>query len=163
MDYKIMSLIVTNGIPLVKSYVLSQIEEENNKKSIILDSEKTNRQFKLYDNFKGGNNPAPIDNSPQMTKEEIGRQMWNESHEAIENLDENADKKQVKKVMKKIEKEFKHHPCMECQIHAKKNLKELPITNETTKEGAKQKLCQFHNRVNDMLDKPEFNCETWSY
>lgn len=162
MDSNVMSMIITHGIPLVKSYVLQSINDENTKKSIILDGEKTTKQYKLYDKYSHIDN-QPVNNNPEMTKEEIGRRMWDESHGKIEELDDNADEKEVKKVMKKIEKDFKHHPCKECSTHAKKNLKELPITNETTKEGAKQTLCKFHNKVNEMLDKPNFNCETWSY
>ena len=40
---------------------------------------------------------------------------------------------------------------------------ELPITKSKTKEEAKQTLCQFHNKVNDDLGKPTFNCNTWSF
>jgi hypothetical protein len=163
MDSNIMSMIITHGMPLVKSFVLQSISDENNKKAILLDGEKTTKQFKLYDKYKEVDNNIPVDESPQMTKEEIGRQMWDESHESIENLDDSADEKTVKKTMKKIEKNFKHHPCMECQINAKKNLKDIPITKETTKEDAKAKLCQFHNRVNDDLGKPQFDCSSWSY
>lgn len=169
MDSNIMSMIITHGMPLVKTFVIQQITNDKAKKAIDLDNEKTTKQYKLYNKYShldNQQNSAPVDNnddSPQMTKEEIGRHMWNESHEAIENLDDNADEKTVKKTMKNIEKSFKKHPCMECQIQAKKNLKELPITKETTKEDAKLKLCEFHNRINDDLGKPQFDCNSWSF
>ena len=54
-------------------------------------------------------------------------------------------------------------PNYEMFEEGKKNLKELPITKSKTKEEAKQTLCQFHNKVNDDLGKPTFNCNTWSF
>ena len=165
MDSNVMSMIITHGMPLVKSFVIQQITDDSAKKALILDSEKTTKQFNLYDKYKDMDNHIPVKNDelPQMTKEEIGRQMWDESHQSVENLDDSADEQTVKKTMKKIEKSFKKHPCEECQIQAKKNLKELPITKSKTKEEAKQTLCQFHNKVNDDLGKPTFNCNTWSF
>jgi excinuclease UvrABC ATPase subunit len=160
MDLNIMSMIITHGVPLVKSYVIQQINDENSKKSLELDNIKTEKQYKLYNKYQ---HLDKIDSSPEMTKEEIGRQMWEESHGSIDELDENADEKQVKKTMKSIEKSFKKHPCKECSDNAKKNLKEIPLNKSTTKEEAKQTLCEFHNKVNGDLGKPSFNCNTWSF
>jgi FAD-linked sulfhydryl oxidase len=170
MDSNIMSMIITHGMPLVKTFVIQQITNDTAKKTIELDNEKTTKQYNLYNKYKHLDNQqthVPVDNSqddsPQMTKEEIGRQMWDESHQSVEDLDDSADEQTVKKTMKKIEKSFKKHPCMECQIQAKKNLKELPITKSKTKDEAKQTLCQFHNKVNDDLGKPQFDCNSWSF
>ena len=165
MDSNVMSMIITHGMPLVKSFVIQQITDDSAKKALLLDNEKTTKQYNLYDKYKDMDNHIPVKNDelPEMTKEEIGRQMWDESHQSVENLDDSADEQTVQKTMKKIEKSFKKHPCGECQIQAKKNLKELPITKSKTKEEAKQTLCQFHNKVNNDLGKPTFNCNTWSF
>ena len=165
MDSNVMSMIITHGMPLVKSFVIQQITDDSAKKALILDSEKTTKQFKFDKYSSAGVKPKKVkkDEAPLMTKEEIGRQMWDDSHASIESLDDNADEKTVKKTMKKIETSFKQHPCMECQIEAKKNLKELPITKSKTKQEAKKTLCEFHNKVNDNLGKPSFDCNSWSF
>jgi len=161
MDSNIVSLIITHGIPLVKNYVIQHISDNSSKKLLELDNEKTTKQYKLYDKYTDVD--KRVDKEPEMTKEEIGRQMWDKSHGKIEELDESANEKEVKKTMKEIEKEFKHHPCLECQQNAKKNLKDMPLSKSKTKEEAKNTLCKFHNKVNGDLGKPTFNCETWSY
>ena len=166
MDSNIMSMIITHGMPLVKTFVLQSITNDSNKKALELDNEKTTKQYNLFDKYSSaGVKPKKVkkDEAPLMTKEEIGRQMWDDSHASIESLDDNADEKTVKKTMKKIETSFKQHPCMECQIEAKKNLKELPITKSKTKQEAKKTLCEFHNKVNDNLGKPSFDCNSWSF
>ena len=48
MDSNVMSMIITHGMPLVKSFVIQQITDDSAKKALILDSEKTTKQFNLY-------------------------------------------------------------------------------------------------------------------
>ena len=45
MDSNIMSMIITHGMPLVKTYLLQSIITDTNKKALELDNEKTTKQY----------------------------------------------------------------------------------------------------------------------
>ena len=101
MDSNIMSMIITHGMPLVKTFVIQQITNDSNKKALELDNEKTTKQYNLYDKYSNaGVKPKKVkkDEAPLMTKEEIGRQMWDDSHGSIESLDDNADEKRLRRL-----------------------------------------------------------------
>ena len=94
----------------------------------------------------------------KLTKQEIGRHAWSLLHSVaasypIEPTDE--DKKQIEDFINGLAYSF---PCKICGKHFVKLLKEHPIKNNNREELVYY-LCDIHNIVNKVLDKPYFDCD----
>ena len=99
-----------------------------------------------------------------LSKDELGRRVWEKMHEKTAALPKTADEKQVKQTMKIVETMIEEYPCGDCRKNAKENMKEMekidfPIDSVKTRTDAIKWGFDFHNLVNSDLKKENFSIE----
>jgi FAD-linked sulfhydryl oxidase len=91
-------------------------------------------------------------------KNELGRASWKFLHTMSVYLPENDLTVDQQSDVKGLVKTFSRlYPCQYCADDMKTDLKEHPPVTSTGK-GFALWLCGLHNRVNEKLDKPIFDC-----
>lgn len=162
---------IKNGVPLLTNYFIEKGTENKMKRIHQLETQRINKiQLALsdspssstYSSTKGSTIKLSKGFLPKESIEDLGRRKWSEYHNAIDSLPENASQVQVHNALKQIVDNIKVFPCLNCRENAIKNMKKYPllISSIKTKREAQQRICGFHNTVNEMLDKPiTHNCD----
>ena len=128
-------------------------DNNNNKNNLNNKKKKKNTQ-------KEGDILTPPDATKplKLTKQEIGRHAWALLHSVAASYPiepTNEDKKQVEDFINGLAYNF---PCKICGKHFVKLLKDNPIKNNNREELVYY-LCDIHNIVNKVLEKPHFDCD----
>ena len=158
--------------PMITNFITSRIDSGIREKQHNRELQLLNKQEQLL-NMQGSKQttiyPSDI---PQIPKfqfkenedvDELGQRMWNETHRATLQIPDDAKPHEVRNVMRQIETSFRNHPCLECRDHARQNLKKVPLVKGiNSKHDAVERLYEFHNEVNNMLEKDEFTRDDFS-
>jgi FAD-linked sulfhydryl oxidase len=96
------------------------------------------------------------------TVEELGRCAWTWLHSVAANYKEEPSLDEQKGMANLIFNFARFYPCRECATNLKSEMKELPpvVDSRRNLEGW---LCKLHNKVNERLNKPTFDCSLSSY
>jgi len=112
---------------------------------------------KLYGKRAG----APeLQNPP--TVEELGRCAWTWLHSVAANYAEEPTLDEQKGMANLVFNFARFYPCRECASNLKTELGEMPPVVET-RRAFEQWLCKLHNKVNERLKKPPFDCSMATY
>lgn len=99
-----------------------------------------------------------------ISKEELGRRTWDKIHNSVAALPQDANESQVKETMDTVRGIIHDYPCIDCSENAKKNLKEIAdrgfsVDSVKTRTDAVKWAYDFHNIVNEDLEKKQFSIE----
>ncbi|KAJ2850105.1 Flavin-linked sulfhydryl oxidase of the mitochondrial IMS [Coemansia brasiliensis] len=87
----------------------------------------------------------------------LGRATWTFLHTMAAYYPEKADPRQ-QEMMRSLLGSFSHfYPCGRCATHLREEMRSHPPPVET-RYSLSQWLCRTHNKVNELLGKPEFDC-----
>ncbi|CAH1398396.1 unnamed protein product [Nezara viridula] len=89
--------------------------------------------------------------------EELGRSSWNMLHTMAAYYPEKPTKEQQSDMKIFFYTFSNFYPCHTCAEDFQKDLKEMPPETQSA-EKLSQWLCKMHNRVNEKLGKPIFDC-----
>jgi mitochondrial FAD-linked sulfhydryl oxidase len=90
--------------------------------------------------------------------EELGRAAWTWLHSTISAYPDTPDIADQKAMAHLISYFARFYPCTVCRDNLKKDLDEShpPVGNRSSLEAW---LCRLHNKVNQRLGKPAFDCD----
>jgi FAD-linked sulfhydryl oxidase len=94
----------------------------------------------------------------KLTKEELGRHTWALLHSVAASYPSIPNAEQRKTIENFIYALADVYPCKICSGHFKEMLKEHPIKNKSREEFVYY-LCDLHNKVNNRLGKPIYDCK----
>ena len=96
------------------------------------------------------------------TVEELGRCAWTWLHSVAAHYADEPTLDDQKGMANLMFNFARFYPCLECAQNLKRELRDLPprVENRRTLEGW---LCKLHNRVNERLNKPAFDCSMTTY
>ncbi|KAJ2668487.1 Flavin-linked sulfhydryl oxidase of the mitochondrial IMS [Coemansia sp. RSA 1085] len=87
----------------------------------------------------------------------LGRATWTFLHTMAAYYPEKADSRQ-QEMMRSLLGSFSHfYPCGTCAAHLREEMRSHPPPVDT-RYSLSQWLCRTHNKVNELLGKPEFDC-----
>lgn len=163
---EVIILVIQQLLPMGLNHINRHLEKEHQKelhelerKAIEKKEMIINRMPKTHISHKEKNNSIPEIPVFQFQEGDdvatLGNRMWTTYHETSLQLPDNASPQQVKQYLKSVEHSIKNHPCEECKTHALENLKKVPLKASTKKEAV-ERIYEFHNSVNTMLDKKPF-------
>ncbi len=89
-------------------------------------------------------------------KEELGRGTWKLLHSIVKHVDKTRDTKHMFEDLLIILSNL--YPCEECRKH----MMSILMNNLDEIEMTEKWMCEFHNMVNEKLDKPLFPCPSTS-
>ncbi|EFA00437.1 FAD-linked sulfhydryl oxidase ALR [Tribolium castaneum] len=92
-----------------------------------------------------------------LDKDELGRSSWGLLHTIAAKYPENPTRTEQKDMTSFFTLFSKFYPCDFCAEDLRKELKADP-PQIASQEDLSQWLCRLHNRVNNKLGKPEFDC-----
>ncbi|KAI9308134.1 ERV/ALR sulfhydryl oxidase domain-containing protein [Cunninghamella echinulata] len=90
-------------------------------------------------------------------KAELGRSSWKLIHTMMGRYPETPTKEERKTLNDFIYLFSRLYPCGECAEHFQKLLEEYP-PQTSSRIAASQWACAIHNKVNERLEKPIFDC-----
>ncbi|XP_005184939.1 FAD-linked sulfhydryl oxidase ALR [Musca domestica] len=109
----------------------------------------------------GGDGGTKDTNMPRedcpLDKSRLGQSTWGLLHTMAAFYSDNPTDNQKKDVKTFFDVLSRLYPCEYCAQDFRKDLRENPVQVNSQKDFS-QWLCQFHNRVNVKLGKPEFDC-----
>ena len=94
-----------------------------------------------------------------MDKKIWGNTIWYLFHTIAEKIDELKFIEQKDNLFKVVKIICQNLPCPDCSDHATKELSRVNIKNINDKMTFKLFLLEFHNRVNERLNKPKFTID----
>lgn len=166
---KIIALIVKDGVP----FVIDQVTGMMNKSVEVEKIESSRLQLGQIEKLikKAGKETGTSLSFKTkniedigISKEELGNRTWNKFHDKVAALPGNASTDQVQEAMNEIKEMITEYPCADCREHAIENLqimanKGKPIEAVSNRTDAILWTHDFHNVVNEMLEKPRFTLE----
>ncbi|XP_055912039.1 FAD-linked sulfhydryl oxidase ALR isoform X2 [Eupeodes corollae] len=111
---------------------------------------------KFEENNKGMNNHTIPDDCP-LDKDTLGQSTWGLLHTIAAIYPKNPTTSQKQDVKVFYDSLSRLYPCEVCSKDFQKDIKEHPV-NANSQAKLSQWLCNFHNRVNAKLGKPQFDC-----
>ncbi|KAI8881483.1 hypothetical protein K501DRAFT_222998 [Backusella circina FSU 941] len=90
-------------------------------------------------------------------KAELGTATWKFLHTMMARYPEKPTKQESKAMYDFMMLFSRLYPCGECAIHFNKLLQEYP-PQTSSRQSASQWLCAMHNKVNERVHKPIFDC-----
>lgn len=102
---------------------------------------------------------SPLSEQPP-TRQELGRSAWTMLHKLAATTPLEPDPAHQEYLIDYIYAFINLYPCDECRKHAQVNLAEMPPDDHVgDRDSFVRWACNFHNKVNLQLGKPEFDCE----
>ena len=103
--------------------------------------------------LKGKDSTKPL----KLTKPEIGRHSWALLHSMANTYPENPTEEEKNLLKKFMYGLARSYPCKVCGGHLLKMLDKKGLKIDSKKEFGEY-LCNIHNIVNKVLNKPKFDC-----
>jgi FAD-linked sulfhydryl oxidase len=100
---------------------------------------------------------ATLHSAGRVTREELGRCTWTLLHALAAQFPERPSRAQQRDAGELFSLLGRVYPCRECAAHWAELVRRHPPRTES-RENLSEWLCDAHNRVNDLLGKPRFNC-----
>ncbi|CAJ0568887.1 unnamed protein product, partial [Mesorhabditis spiculigera] len=133
--------------------------EDLMKKGRELAQKRKDKESSSNDASKPGTSTAelPTKNDCPADKDELGRSTWTLLHTMSVYYPESAKESDKKNATTFLSNLSRLYPCDYCAKDLQKDLAESPPKLNTRQEFATW-MCELHNKVNDKLGKPKFDC-----
>ncbi|KAJ5645857.1 FAD-linked sulfhydryl oxidase ERV2 [Penicillium lividum] len=93
----------------------------------------------------------------ETVKAELGRATWKYFHTVMARFPENPTQDEQNALRSFIHLFARLYPCGECAEHFQQHLNKYP-PQVSSRKAAAGWACFVHNEINEMLEKPEFDC-----
>lgn len=133
----------------VNNDVLAKISDLTNKE-IVSDAEMTKNSVE--------GSIMPLMPDPE-AKKELGRASWKYFHTLLARFPDEPTDEQREKLKQFIQLYAELYPCGECSHHFVKMLEKHPVQT-SSRTAASMWGCFVHNKVNEYLNKEQFDCAT---
>jgi len=167
---KILALILKDFLPWGIDQVSGIVSTHLKQKSRELVTEQIDNQDKLIKKIakQTGKSTSIMTRNVEdigISKDEVGRRTWDKIHDKVAALPQDVDPHIVKQTMDEISDIIHEYPCTDCRENAIKNLKKFKemkgkhFTDAKNRNEAIMHAFEYHNIVNEMLEKNPYTLE----
>jgi len=171
----LLSLLVREGVPVIKEYALTSVRETSERKRIELSKELIDKQLLVLKQEGGEVAPLQAPPRPQLApspkmvaqpsptvkplgpKEIDGRATWQILHTRARYFPVEPTQDEQDNIRDFIEATVTTLSCPKCAMHGRLYIEEHPI-DVSSRAALNAWLCTFHNAVNERIGKPLHPC-----